>query len=171
MVLMYLLTELQQQYWRRLCVCPMSKSRFLCFNRASLRLYQFLWRDRQPELFALFFFSVWNEMPWRNKQIIMLPGNFLLKLFWCFDGLLESVMLWIVSSENRSDFPKNFLNFRFDTIEKESIINLSFYRSKSYAFVVLCDSELSLLREENDAAFCPFLYCILIIYSIANSKK
>ena len=34
-------------------------------------------------------------------------------------------------------FPKNFLNFRFDTIEKQSIINLSCYRVKSCACVVL----------------------------------
>ena len=31
---------------------------------------------------------------------------------------LESVILWIDFSENRSDFPRNFLNFRFDAIGK-----------------------------------------------------
>ena len=30
---------------------------------------------------------------------------------------------------------KNFLNFRFDAIEKQSIINLFYYKSKSYAYV------------------------------------
>ena len=27
-------------------------------------------------VFALFFLCVWNKMPWRNLQIIVLPLNF-----------------------------------------------------------------------------------------------
>ena len=37
-------------------------------------------------------------------------------------------------------FHKNFLNFRFDRIEKQCFINFSSY-SNSYTFVVLCDSD------------------------------
>ena len=65
----------------------------------------------------------------------------------------------------------DFLNFRFDTVEKQSIRNLSRYRSKSYAPVVHGDSEITFLREEEDAAFCRYLCCILFIYSTAKSNK
>ena len=44
-------------------------------------------------------------------------------------------------------FSKNFHNFRFDVIEKQSIIHPSHYRSKSYAYVVLGDSEVTFLSE------------------------
>ena len=40
-------------------------------------------------------------------------------------------------------FRKNFLNFKFDKIEKQSIINLKSYRSKSCASVELNDSEVT----------------------------
>ena len=36
---------------------------------------------------------------------------------------------------------KNFLDFKSDTIEKQSVINLSSYSSNSYASVVLSDSK------------------------------
>ena len=68
-------------------------------------------------------------------------------------------------------FPKNFLNFRFDMVEKYSIVYFSSYRSKSYASAVLDDFEVTFLREEEDATFGTFLYCILFIYSIGKSKK
>ena len=41
-------------------------------------------------------------------------------------------------------FPKNFLNFQMDMIEKQGIKNLSSYSSKSCSSVVLGDSEVSL---------------------------
>ena len=47
-------------------------------------------------------------------------------------------------------------------VEKLSIIDLSSYRSKSYASVVLSDSKVTFLGEGEDAAFCPFLNCILL---------
>ena len=51
-------------------------------------------------------------------------------------------------------FPKNFFNFRFDVIKKQSIKNLSRFRSKSYAFVVFGDSEeATFLSEEQDEPF------------------
>ena len=59
-------------------------------------------------------------------------------------------------------FPKNFFNFRFDALEKQNIINLSRYRSKSYTSVVLGGSEVTFLRKRGDEAFCPSLYCILL---------
>ena len=52
-------------------------------------------------------------------------------------------------------FSKNFLNFKFDRVEKQSIINLSSCRCKSYASVVLDDFEITFHK---DATFCPPLY-------------
>ena len=68
-------------------------------------------------------------------------------------------------------FPKNFLNFRFDMVEKQNIINFSSYRSKSYTYVVVGDFEVTFLREGEDAAFCPSFCCILFIYGIAKLKQ
>ena len=81
---------------------------------------------------------------------------------------LESVV-WINFSENCFDFPKYFLNFRFDTLEKQSIIHLGRNRRKSYASVVLGDSNF--LREGEGAAFCSSFYCIFFMYGVAKSKK
>ena len=85
---------------------------------------------------------------------------------------MECQNLWcrLFSPKTILIFPKNFLNLRFDAIAKQSIINLNPYRSKSYASVVFSDSEVTFLTEGGDAAFCPSLYCILFIYSIANLK-
>ena len=47
----------------------------------------------------------------------------------------------------------NFLNFLFDEIEKQSIINLNYHGSKSYASVVLGDSEVIFLTEGEGIAF------------------
>ena len=64
-------------------------------------------------------------------------------------------------------FPKNFLNFISDMTKKQDIINVWIYSSKSYAAVVLCDSEVTFLKEEEDAAFCLYLYGLLFIDNIA----
>ena len=79
-------------------------------------------------------------------------------LLWC--GLVSLKIVLI--------FLQNFLNFRFNTIEKQSIINLSHSRSKSYAFVVLGDFEVTFLRDGKDVALSPSLYCILFIYFIVK---
>ena len=71
-------------------------------------------------------------MPCRNLQTIVLPQMFFHKLFRWFDGLSESVMLWIDFFENCYNFSCEFFQFVLDTFEKQSIINLSSYRSKSY---------------------------------------
>ena len=52
-------------------------------------------------------------------------------------------------------------------IDKQGIINLSSNSSKSYAPVVLSESEITFLREGKDAAFHPFLYCVLLIQKAA----
>ena len=65
-------------------------------------------------------------------------------------------------------FPKNFLNFRSNIIEKQGIINVSSYSCKSYDSVVL---RAFFLDEGEDATFRPFFYCILFIHSVGKSEK
>ena len=67
-------------------------------------------------------------------------------------------------------FLKNFLDFMSDTTEKQVIINLSSFSNNSYAFIVLCDSEVTYLGEGENAAFCLFFICVLYIHSVAKSK-
>ena len=70
--------------------------------------------------------------------------------------------MWINFSENRSDFPKNFLNFRLDTNKKHGIINLSSNCNKSHASVVPNDSEVALLEEGENLSFQPFFSLVLL---------
>ena len=63
--------------------------------------------------------------------------------------------------------PKNFLKFRFNAVEQQSIVNLSHYGSKGYALVVLGNSKVTFLKEKKDVALFPFVYCVLVIYDVA----
>ena len=66
-----------------------------------------------------------------------------------FDDLTDCQNLWdcgAIPLKAALIFPMNFLDFRLDIIEKQGIIILSRYRSKNYAFVVLRDSKVTLLR-------------------------
>ena len=75
----------------------------------------------------------------RYLQTVLLPGDYSPLLLGRFDGLSESLKL-------RSDAFKSPLEFSCsidwvsDTSEKQSIINLSVYRSYSYTSLVLSDS-------------------------------
>ena len=55
-------------------------------------------------------------------------------------------MWWCASINPKATliFPKNFFNFRSDTIKKQGFINLS---SKSYSFVILSHFEVIFFRE------------------------
>ena len=139
------------------------------YYRASLRLWQFLSGDHKLEVFAPSSLCVWNQTPWRNLQTRGSPRYFWYELHQWFAESFESVM-WINFSENRSDFPKKFHNFWFDEIEKQSILKPSRYGSKTNASVVLNDSEVTFLREEEDAVLCTSLCCVLVIYNVAKSK-
>ena len=66
---------------------------------------------------------------------------------------------------------KNFLNFWFDVVGLQSIINLGFYGSKVYALVVLCNSKVTFFVEREDTAFCPSLYCVLVIYAVSEQSS
>ena len=52
MMLVYPLPQLQQQYRRSLCLPPVSEPWLLCYCRASLSLWQFLWGNHELEVFA-----------------------------------------------------------------------------------------------------------------------
>ena len=87
-----------------------------------------------------------------------------------FDRLLESVMLLIGFSENHFDSSKNILDFWFDAVESQGIINLNHYESKAYTPVILDNSEVNLRRERKDTSICSSLYRVLVIYGIAVSE-
>ena len=71
--------------------------------------------------------------------------NELLDRIWCCGSIsLKPVLI----------FPKNFLHFWFDAIEKQSIKNFSRYRRKSYASIVLDDSVVTFHGEREDATIC-----------------
>ena len=66
--------------------------------------------------------------------------------------------------QNRFDFYKNFLGFRFYKTEKKGIKNLSSYSGKSYTTVVFGDSEVSLFGDGEDATFFSIsLLCFIYI--------
>ena len=103
---------------------------------------------------------VWNKMPWRNLWTIVLPLHFSptpsmiwQNLWGCGSISLKTVLI----------FTREFLCFRFDTVEKDSIINLSNYNRKSYTSVLPSDSNVNFLGGKEDAPFDPFLYCILFL--------
>ena len=128
----------------------------------------FFLKDHMLIVFAPSALCVWNQMPWRNLQTIVLPQDFLHILLQWFNENLWSCGL--ISPKTILIFPKNFLDFSFETVEKQSIIYLSSYISKWYASVVLSDFKVTFLGEGDDAAFCPFCYFILFIYNVAESK-
>ena len=90
-------------------------------------------------------------MIWHIVRILEVVYLFLQKPFWFFWGI--------------------FFNFRLDTIKKQGIINLNSYRGKIYASVFLTDSKVTFLKEGKDAAFCSFLYCVLLKFIVAWLKK
>ena len=65
----------------------------------------------------------------------------------------------LISSKIVLIFLQSFLSFRLDMNENQGIINFSSYNSKSYASVVLRDSKVVLLKEEEDVASSLFLNC------------
>ena len=146
--------------WKKSCFILSDRLDFHMIDNLSIAVHafmrlQFLWGDHTWGVFAPSSLCIWNQMTWRNLQTIVLPWDFLLKFLRCFDRLSKSMMLWI-SLKAILIFPKNFLNFRFDIVEKQSIIYLSSYRSMYYASVVLGDSEVPFLKEGEDTVFCPF---------------
>ena len=66
---------------------------------------------------------------------------------------------------------ENFLNFWFDTVEKQNIINLGQYGSKGDALVILVSSEVIFLGEKEDAAFLSISPLCFGIYSVAVSEQ
>ena len=111
-------------------------------------------------VFAAFFICVCNRMPCRNLWTVLLPRDSLPVLLWWFDVLSESLRLWNNLFESHSDFSTNIFDFRSNKIENQGIINLSSYcsSSKRFAFVILRDSKIDFLWEEDDVAFSWFRF-------------
>ena len=115
-----------------------------------------------------------TQIPLRNQQTIVLSRDFFFFCTYSFDDSMDCQNLWCrgsISPKTVLIFPKNFLKFRSDLVEKQSIINFGSYSSKSYASVVLGDSEVTFQREGEDAAFCPSLYRISFIYGVGKSLR
>ena len=113
-------------------------------------------------------FCVWNQMPWTNGEKYYDLETFCTYFsnnstdsqnLWCGSIVLKSILI----------FKNNFLDFRFDTIEKQGIINLSSYGTKSKACVVLSDSDVAFLGKRewcslSSSSLLCFLYtqgCII----------
>ena len=109
-----------------------------------------------------YFFCVQNQMPRKNLHTIVLSQDFFFYIY-SFDNSINRQNLWWCGSiylKTVLNFFKIFLDFRLDNLKKQIIINLS---NKSHAFVVLSDSKVAFLGEGEEAAFYPFLYCVLFI--------
>ena len=125
MVLMYILEKLLQQSQRSQWFHQISKPLF-CFCKASLWQRQFLFGDYMLFVFTSSFLFVWNQMPCQKCCLkILCPYS--------FDNSINCQNLWgcgMISSKAVLIFPKNFLDFRSDTIE-EQLFCFSF-------FLILC---------------------------------
>ena len=93
------------------------------------------------------FFARIISMIRRIVRIFDVVDRFLRKPFWFF-------------------LREKYFDFRLDMVEKQSIVKFSTYRDKCYASADVPDSKVPVLAEEDDAAFSPFLYCILFIDSV-----
>ena len=100
MGLMYLLAAHLLKY--RSILCPQLESGLLlsCFYIDLLWLRRFLWEGRRRVVFAPSFVYVWSQMPWRSRQIIVLPRGFLHEHLLVFNGYSRIVMSWIDFSES-----------------------------------------------------------------------
>ena len=78
---------------------------------------------------------------------------------------------WTDFSENRLILPKYLLYFGFYAVALLFILDISRYGFQGYTPVVLGKSEITLLREGEDASLCPSVYCVLIIYGITVSEQ
>ena len=134
------------------------------FCWASLSQEQILERDYMQVVFAISSLCVWNQMSWRNLQSI--ASRFFAKtpfLIWQSQKFLG---YGPISLKTLLIPCKYFFDFRSDMIEKQGITNLSSYRSNSYA-LVLSDSDVTVLGEEEGAAFCQFISYTLFIDRVA----
>ena len=113
--------------------------------------------------FSSSFLCVWNQMSWRTLLTIVLARDFCMYSFDGSTGCQNLCGCGAISQKIIQIFSLNFLGFGSDTTEKQIITNLNSSSSKSYSCIVLSDSEVTFFVEENDATFCLFLCCVLLI--------
>ena len=107
----------------------------------------------------------------RNLWIIVLTQDFLHVLLQWFDEGSVSLKLRISFSKNWSDFASEFSYSRLNTIEKQSMINLTSNSSKSYASVVLSDFKVAFIGEGEDAVFFPFLSTVFSLCIFLHNQR
>ena len=106
------------------------------------------WEKSTNNIVASRFFA---RTPSRIQRIVKFCGvlhRFLRKPFWFFHSIFS--ILGSMQLRSRA---------------------LCLYRCKSYTSVVLGKSEVTLLREGEDASHCSSVYCVLIIYGITASMQ
>ena len=145
-----------------LCLHPGSELLLSCFYIASLWLRQLLWALCRRKVFAPSSLYVRSQMTWRSVALRFFARSTsrirrIVKICDVMDRFLRNT--------------KYFLYFRFYVDTSQCIVDLGRYGWKGYTAVVLCYSEVTLLREREDVALCPSVYCVLVIYGITVSEQ
>ena len=80
---------------------------------------------------------------------------------------LDRLSEFMISTKAILFYPKNFLNFRFNAVELQSIVNFRRYGSKGYTLVVLGNSRVTFLGEMDYVALCQFANYVLVMCVVA----
>ena len=159
---MHFLEKLLRRHWRNLCLHQVSEPLLLYFISIIIAVTVSLGIPYAISTYSLF--SLCMESNGFEKS----TNDSVASRFFArtpSTSYPESVKLLIDFPENISE--KNFFDFSLDSMKKQSIINFSSYNINSY-FSVLRNFEVTFLGEAEGAAFCSFLYCILLIDSFAK---
>ena len=100
-----------------------------------------------------------------HREIYKQEFDFEIFSSYFFYDSIDGQNLWYSESifqEAIQIFPKNFLNFKLETIEKHAIINLSSYSNKSYASIVFSVSKVVCLGK---GRMQPFSHFSILFYS------
>ena len=106
--------------------------------------------------------SIFPEMHWKNLRTTVLPQDFYTYSFDNSMNVQNPLSSGLISLKVVLVIPKNFLDFKSDTIEKQGIKNLRSYSCKSNISAVLSDSEVTFLREDEPLLYFLYLqHCII----------
>ena len=164
MVLIYLLPRLRRQYQQSRSHPSGERTIVFVFCRISLLLLQFLMEPYTHSICSIFSLCVESNDS-RNQQTIVLLQGFFVSTPAIIQGVVR-ICEFMDRFIRKQFLNKNFLDFRSDSIENQGIINFSSHNIKDYTTVILSDSNVTFLKEEEeeDTAFCPFFYYVLFIY-------
>ena len=108
-------------------------------------------------------------MPWRNLPIKVSLRGFWHEIFLKFDGLSESVMLWIDFSENHFDSSKEFSQYLVRCAWEAE--HYKSYEIEGHKSVIFGNSKVTFIREREDTAFSPSFNRVMVIYGVAVSEQ